>query len=501
MAATDIAIVGMGCRLPGAPDLAAFWRLLCYGREARRAWSDDELRARGVPEARLRDPHYVKAGMPLADIEWFDAGFFGLSPHDAALFDPQHRVWLELCHEAFEHAGHVPERFHGRIGVFAGCGMDTYLLRNVLTNPQLVEDLGMFVVRHTGNDKDFLATRTSYHFDLRGPSVNVLTACSTSLVAVHQAMQSLLAGECDLALAGGVTIVVPQDRGYRWRPGEVLSPDGHCRAFDADARGTVFGSGAGVVVLRRLADALADGDRVHAVLKSSAINNDGARKVGYLAPSVDGYAECVAEALTLADVPAEQLQYIEAHGTGTLVGDPIEIAALTQAFRASTAKNGFCGIGSVKTNLGHLDTAAGVAGLLKVVLALQHGELPASLHFRTENPRIDFAASPFRVVARAEAWPRPAGGVRLAGVSSLGVGGTNAHVVVAEAPAPTLVPRPYPRRLALLPGSGKVPAAAHGNAAALARWLANDAGGDELADVAWTLQVGRTAFAHRAFVV
>ena len=501
MAATDIAIVGMGCRLPGAPDLAAFWRLLRDGRQALRVWSDDELRARGVPEARLRDPHYVKAGMPLADVEWFDAGFFGLSPHDAALFDPQHRVWLELCHEAFEHAGHVPDRFPGRIGVFAGCGMDTYLLRNVLTNPQLVDELGMFVVRHTGNDKDFLATRTSYHFDLRGPSVNVLTACSTSLVAVHQAMQSLLAGECDLALAGGVTIVVPQDRGYRWRPGEVLSPDGHCRAFDADARGTVFGSGAGVVVLRRLADALADGDRVHAVLKSSAINNDGARKVGYLAPSVDGYAECVAEALTLADVPAEQLQYVEAHGTGTLVGDPIEIAALTQAFRATTAKNGFCGIGSVKTNIGHLDTAAGVAGLLKVVLAMQHGELPASLHFRTENPRIDFAASPFRVVARAESWPRPAGGPRLAGVSSLGVGGTNAHVVVAEAPAPTLVPRPYPRRLALLPVSGKVPAAAHGNAAALARWLASEGARNELADVAWTLQVGRTAFAHRAFAV
>jgi acyl transferase domain-containing protein/thioesterase domain-containing protein len=501
MAATDIAIVGMGCRLPGAPDLAAFWRLLRDGREARRTWTDDELRARGVPAARLCDPHYVKAGMPLADIEWFDAGFFGLSPHDAALFDPQHRVWLELCHAAFEHAGHVPDRFPGRIGVFAGCGMDTYLLRNVLTNPQLVEELGMFVVRHTGNDKDFLATRTSYHFDLRGPSVNVLTACSTSLVAVHQAMQSLLAGECDLALAGGVTIVVPQDRGYRWRPGEVLSPDGHCRAFDADARGTVFGSGAGVVVLRRLADALADGDRVHAVLKSSAINNDGARKVGYLAPSVDGYAECVAEALTLADVPAEQVQYIEAHGTGTLVGDPIEIAALTQAFRATTAKNGFCGIGSVKTNLGHLDTAAGVAGLLKVVLAMQHGELPASLHFRSPNPRIDFAASPFRLVARAENWPRPAGGRRLAGVSSLGVGGTNAHVVVAEAPAPTLVPRPYPRRLMLLPVSGKVPAAAHGNAAALACWLAGDGESAELADVAWTLQVGRTAFAHRAFVV
>ncbi len=296
--ATDIAIVGMACRLPGAEDVAAFWRLLRDQRCARRELSDDELRAAGLSEEQLADPNRVKVAMPLADVDRFDAGFFGLSPHDAALFDPQHRLWLELCHTAFEHAGHVPARFPGRIGVFAGCGENGYLRHNLLSNPELVDELGMFVVRHTGNDKDFLATRTSYQFDLRGPSVSVQTACSTSLVAVHQAIQSLLAGECDLALAGGVTVVVPQDRGYRYRPGEVLSPDGFCRAFDAAAAGTVFGSGAGVVVLRRLAEALADGDHVHAVVVGSAVNNDGARKVGYLAPSVDGHADVVKETAT-----------------------------------------------------------------------------------------------------------------------------------------------------------------------------------------------------------
>ena len=498
--ATDIAIVGMACRLPGAADVAAFWRLLREQRCARRELSDDELRSAGLAEERLAEPNRVKVAMPLADIERFDAGFFGLSPHDAALFDPQHRIWLELCHTAFEHAGHVPARFAGRIGVFAGCGENGYLRHNLLSNPELLDELGMFVVRHTGNDKDFLATRTSYQFDLRGPSVSVQTACSTSLVAVHQAIQSLLAGECDLALAGGVTVVVPQDRGYRYRPGEVLSPDGFCRAFDAAAAGTVFGSGAGVVVLRRLADALADGDHVHAVLVGSAVNNDGARKVGYLAPSVDGHAECVAEALAMAEVTADHVQYVEAHGTGTPVGDPIEVAALRQAFAATTARTGYCGLGSVKTNLGHLDTAAGIASLLKVVLALQHGEIPATLHFRTPNPRIDFAASPFRVVAAHEAWPRPANGPRLAGVSSLGVGGTNAHVVVREAAEPSHTKEPYPRRLQLLPVSGKVPEAAVGNVRALAQWLRGAATGD-LADVAWTMQMGRAGFVHRTFAV
>ena len=501
MADTDIAVVGMACRFPGAPDLEAYWRLLHDGRDARVELDDERLRAMGVPPELLADPDYVKAAMLLDGIEQFDAGFFGMSPRDAALFDPQHRVWLEVCWEAFEHAGHVPDRFDGRVGVWAGCGMNTYLLHNVLSNPDLVRQIGMFLIRHTGNDKDFLATRTSYQFDLRGPSVNVLTACSTSLVAIHSAAQSLLAGECDMALAGGVTILVPQDRGYLFKDGEVLSPDGHCRAFDAASKGTIFGSGAGVVVLRRLQDAVAAGDRIHAVIRGSAVNNDGARKVSYLAPSVDGYAEVVAEALTLADVAAEQVQYVEAHGTGTSVGDPIEIEALSQAFRATTTRSGYCGIGSVKTNIGHLDTAAGVAGFLKVVLAMQHGELPPSRNYQRANPLIDFPRSPFQVVAQLQPWPRPAGGARVAGVSALGVGGTNAHVLVGEAPDQAPAPAVgYPRRCHLLPVRGKVEAAAVGNARALGSWLRGH-GDADLADVAWTLQTGRRDFAVRGFVV
>lgn len=505
MAETDIAVVGMACRLPGARSLEEFWRLLHEGREARVELSDEHLRAAGVPAQLLADPDYVKAAMLLEGIDQFDAGFFGFSPRDAALFDPQHRVFLECAWEAFEHAGHVPERFPGRVGVFAGCGMDTYLLHNILTNPDLVRRVGMFLIRHTGNDKDFLATRTSYQFDLRGPSVNVLTACSTSLVAIHQAAHSLLAGECDMALAGGVTILVPQDRGYLYKDGEILSPDGKCRAFDASSKGTIFGSGAGVVLLRRLQDALADGDRIHAVVAGSAINNDGGRKVGYLAPSVDGYAECVAEALALADVTGDAMQYLESHGTGTAVGDPIEIEALTQAFRATTTRTGFCGIGSVKTNIGHLDTAAGIAGFLKVVLAMQHGELPASLNYERPNPLIDFDRSPFHVVAARRAWPRPAGGARIAGCSSLGVGGTNAHVVLREAvEQPAAVPVPYPRRCHLLPISGRGEAAAVGNAQALAAHLTAHADaltGPALAEAAWTLQWGRKPFPNRGFAV
>ncbi|MBL9075949.1 MAG: SDR family NAD(P)-dependent oxidoreductase [Planctomycetes bacterium] len=501
MAETDIAVVGMACRLPGAPDLDAFWRLLREGRDARVELADEHLRNLGVSAEALADPDYVKAAMVLDGIDQFDAGFFGLSPRDAALFDPQHRVFLECTWEAFEHAGHVPERFDGRIGVFAGCGMDTYLLHNILTNPDLVRRVGMFLIRHTGNDKDFLATRVSYQFDLRGPSVNVLTACSTSLVAIHQAAHSLLAGECDMAVAGGVTILVPQDRGYHYKEGEVLSPDGHCRTFDADSKGTIFGSGAGVVVLRRLADALASGDKIHAVVAGSAVNNDGARKVSYLAPSVDGYAEVVAEALALADVPADHVQYVEAHGTGTSVGDPIEIEALTQAFRASTGKKGYCGIGSVKTNIGHLDTAAGVAGFLKVVLAMQHGEIPASLNYRRPNPLIDFPNSPFHVVAAPRAWPRLPTVPRIGGVSSLGVGGTNAHVIVREATAqPEPANTAWPRRCHLVPVSGKVEGAALGNAKALAARLRGTVDAD-LPDVAWTLQTGRRAFPVRGFAV
>ncbi|MFN6192608.1 MAG: beta-ketoacyl synthase N-terminal-like domain-containing protein, partial [Planctomycetota bacterium] len=358
----------MAARLPDAATVAQYWRNLKAGVESVRAFTDEQLLAAGVPARSLKDPRYVKAGVVLDGMDQFDAEFFGLSPKEAAIMDPPHRQFLECAWEALEDAAHPPQSFPGPIGVFAGCGMGAYFAHNVLRNRQLLDEVGLFLLRHTGNDKDFLATRVSYCFDLRGPSVNVQTACSTSLVAIHLAGQSLLARECDMALAGGVTIELPHQRGYMVHEGEILSPDGHCRAFDHRSRGTIFGSGAGVVVLRRLEDALADGDHVYAVIKGSAVNNDGARKVGYLAPSVDGQAAAIAEALALADVAPRDVDYVECHGTGTESGDPIEVSALAQAFAGAKDRQ-WCGIGSVKTNIGHLDTAAGVASFIKVCLA------------------------------------------------------------------------------------------------------------------------------------
>ncbi|MFM1873577.1 MAG: Phthiocerol/phenolphthiocerol synthesis polyketide synthase type PpsE [Planctomycetota bacterium] len=436
----DIAVIGMAARLPDAPTIGEFWRNLVTGKESVRAFGDEELSARGVAAKTLRDPRYVKSGVVLDGFDEFDAEFFGFSPQEAAIMDPQHRVFLECAWEAIEDAGHPPANFGGQIGVFAGCGMGSYFAFQVLRNRRLLDEVGLFLLRHTGNDKDFLSTRVSYCFDLKGPSVNVQTACSTSLVGIHMACQSLLSGETDMALAGGVTIEMPHGHGYLYQEGEILSPDGHCRAFDHRSRGTIFGSGAGVVVLRRLADALADGDRIYAVVTSTAINNDGAGKVGYLAPSVDGQAAAVATAHALAGVDAADVGYVECHGTGTEIGDPIEVSALQQAF-AGVSKRQYCGLGSVKTNIGHLDTAAGVASFIKVCLALHHEQLPPTLNYEAPNPLIDFANSPFFVNDRLRPWPRGAR-ARVAGVNSLGVGGTNAHALVAEAPpappAPTV---------------------------------------------------------------
>ncbi|HEY0818766.1 MAG TPA: polyketide synthase, partial [Rhizobacter sp.] len=420
---TDIAIVGMAIRVPGASNPEEFWANLRNGVEATRPYTDEELLAKGVSQSTLADPNYVKAGIQLQDLDAFDPEFFGFSQKEAAILDPQHRQFYEICWEALERAGHPPETFEGAVGLFAGCGMGAYFTFNLLSNPELVDSVGLFLLRHTGNDKDFLSTRVSYAFNLHGPCVNVQTACSTSLVATHMAVQSLLARECDMALAGGVTIEIPHGVGYHYKEGEVLSPDGHCRTFDHRSKGTVFGSGAGVVVLRRLEDALRDGDHIHAVIKGSAINNDGARKVGYLAPSVDGQAACITEALAVSDVTADTLSYVECHGTATPVGDPIEIAALTQAFRDTTDKVGYCKVGSVKTNIGHLDTAAGVASLIKATLALEHKQIPPSLNFEAPNPRIGFEGSPFTVAAKLADWTTD-GGPRRAGVNSLGVGGT-----------------------------------------------------------------------------
>ncbi len=497
-ASTAIAIVGMSGRFPGARSVAEFWQNLRNGVESIRSFSEAELVAAGVSAEELAQSEYVRSGVVLQDMDMFDAAFFGLSPRDAAIMDPQHRLFIECAWEALEHAGHSPATFPGSIGVYAGSGMNTYLIHNLLTNRKLMESAGLFLIRQTGNDKDVLATRVSYELDLRGPSVSVQTACSTSLVAVHLACQSLLNQECDMALAGGVTIEFPHGRGYLYREGEILSRDGHCRAFDAESSGTVFSSGAGLVVLRRLEDAVADRDTIHAVILGSAINNDGARKAGYLAPSVDGQAEVIAEALGVAGVQPRDISYVETHGTGTKVGDPIEIKALTQAFQRDTQETGFCAIGSLKASIGHLDTAAGVAGLIKTVLALKHRQIPASLHFHKPNPLIDFSSSPFFVNTRLTEWAITRG-PRRAGVTSLGIGGTNAHVVLEEAPPvqeATGVERPYQ----LLVMSAKTTSALDKVGQNLGIYL-EETPEARLADVAYTLQVGRKGFAQRRVVL
>ncbi len=495
---SDIAIVGMAAHLPGAETIAQYWDNLRQGVSSIGKLSDADLRDAGVPPGLIRRKDYVPYAARLDGYEMFDAEFFGFSPKEAAILDPQHRRFLEVAWEAMENAGHVPQTFPGPVGVFAGCGMGSYFYFNLCSNPDLVDSTGMFLLRHTGNDKDFLTTRASHIFDLKGPSLSLQTACSTSLVAVHYAAQSLLNGECDMALAGGVTIELPQGQGYVFKENEILSPDGACHAFDHRAQGTVFGSGAGVVVLRRLADAIADGDHIWAVIKGSAVNNDGADKAGYLAPSVGGQAAAVAEAQAIANTPGDTIDYVECHGTGTYLGDPIEVSALTAAFRETTEATGFCRIGSVKTNIGHLDTAAGAASLIKTALALKHAQMPPSLGYEAPNPAIDFEASPFRVNESLRDWPR-GDHPRRAGVNSLGVGGTNAHVVLEEAPERAASETPeFPFQILTLSARSK--SALDGNAARLATHLRSHPE-QPLADVAYTLHEGRAAFAERRVVV
>jgi acyl transferase domain-containing protein/thioesterase domain-containing protein len=497
LAPGSVAVVGMAGRFPAAASVAELWQLLDQEREAARWLTDEELLAANVSPSAIRDPNYVRASLILPDMEMFDAEFFGFSPRDAAILDPQHRHFLECAWEALEDAGHMPDRFPGSIGVFAGCGMQAYLAYNLLSNPELLEQVGLFLLRHTGNDKDFLPTRLSYLLNLQGPSVAVQTACSTSLVAIHMACQSLLTGSCDMALAGGVSIELPHRRGYRFTEGEILSPTGHCRAFDDDAKGTLFGSGAGVVVLRRLEDALESGDNIHLVIRGSAVNNDGSQKAGYLAPSVDGQARAAAEALAVADVDASSVAYIEAHGTGTAVGDPIELAALAQVY-GDRDRGGPCGIGSIKTNIGHLDTAAGVASLIKVALAMRHEKIPASLNYRRPNSRFDFAKSRFYVVDHGRPWPRD-DSPRRAAVNSLGVGGTNAHTIVEEPPVRVATAAEQDWQILTLSARSEP---------ALARlrdkwrqFLADPPLDFTVANAAFTSQVGRRAFDHRCAVI
>ncbi len=489
---TQIAIIGLAGRFPQAENLEAFWELLKNGREAVVAFSDAELLASGVDPALLQHPDYVKSGVVVPGIADFDAGFFEMSSRDAEIIDPQQRIFLECAWQALEQAGYPPSTSNAIIGVYAGVGDNDYLPHclqpNIETLLPTVGSYRLFAL----SGKDFLATRVAYKLNLTGPALTVQTACSTSLVATHLACQSLLNMECDIALAGGTSFMVPQEKGYLYQEGMIRSPDGHCRAFDARAQGTVGGGGVGVVVLKRLDDALADGDTIHAVILGSAINNDGADKVGYTAPGVSGQRAVILEAQSVAQVHPDDISYIEAHGTGTALGDPMEIQALTQAFRANTQRKGYCAIGSVKTNIGHADAAAGISGLIKTVLALKHHQLPPSLHYTHPNPQIDFANSPFFVNTTLREWESD--NTRCAGVSSFGIGGTNAHVIVAEAPEPE--PGSSSRPLQLITLSAKTSSALDQATRNLHDWLHGHQETD-LADVAYTLNQGRQSFTHR----
>jgi acyl transferase domain-containing protein/acyl carrier protein len=487
-----VAVIGLAGRWPGARTPEQLWEILRDGREGIHFFSDDELLASGVDPELVANPDYVKAKGVLGDVDQFDAGLFGLSPRETELMDPQHRLFLECCWEALERAGYNSGAPLGRVGVFGGESMNTYLLTNLLPHLELVASADTLQAS-LGNDKDPLTSRVSYKLNLKGPSITIQSASSTSLVAVHVACQSLLGHDCDVALAGGVSIHLPEISGYMFHEGGTTSPDGHCRAFDAQARGFVSGHGAGIVVLKRLAEALRDGDHIHAVIKGSACNNDGSLKVSYTAPSVDGQVEVYSMAYENAGVTPDTLSYVECHGTATPMGDPIEIAALTQAFRGHTARRGFCAIGSLKTNLGHLDSAAGVSGLIKTVLALEHRQIPPSLHFERPNPQIDFERSPFFVNAALREWETD-GRPRRAGVTSLGMGGTNAHVILEEAPPQE--PSGQARPLQLVALSAHTGAALEEATDHLAGHLEGDPG-LALADVAYTLQVGRRPFAHR----
>jgi acyl transferase domain-containing protein len=491
----ETAVIGMAGRFPGALDLAKFWRNLAAGVESISFFSPEELRAAETPSSLLDDRRFVAARGVLDEADLFDAELFGYTPREAEIIDPQQRIFLEYAWRALDDAGYDPTRYAGSIGVYGGASANTYL-RNLFSRPEIVSTMGRTQVS-LANERDFLCPRVSYKLSLEGPSVDVQTACSTSLVAVHLACQALLGGECDMALAGGVSIIFPQISGYLYQDNGILSPDGHCRAFDARAKGTVLGNGLGIVVLKRLADALRDGDTIRAVIRGSSINNDGARKAGFTAPRVDGQAKVICTAQEIAQVEPETVTYLEAHGTGTELGDPIEIAALTQAFRNATDRRGFCAVGSVKTNIGHLDAAAGVAGLIKTVLALEYGTLPPSLHFEQPNPQIDFAATPFYVSRSAAPWP--AGPTpRRAGVSSFGLGGTNAHVVLEE--APPVAPSGPSRAWQLLVLSARSEAAVRSSAQSLSAWL-EEHPEQSFADVVHTLQVGRRAFRCRRAVV
>jgi len=499
-----IAIIGMSGRFPGAGNVQEFWQNLVNGVDSISRFQADELEYSVASESdQPAGQKYVRARGLLDKVDQFDADFFDLNPNEAELMDPQHRLFLECAWEALENAGHNPGEYPGLIGVFAGCSLNSYLLFNLCRDRAFAAGLaGNYQVgRYSillGNGNDFLATRVSYKLNLKGPSMAIQTACSTSLVTVCQACTSLLTYQCDMALAGGAAISFPQKRDYLFQEGSLVSSDGTCRAFDAAADGTVFGNGVAVVLLKRLAEAVADGDNILAVIQGSAVNNDGLAKVSYAAPSVAAQADVIALAQAAANVDPESITYIEAHGTGTPLGDPIELAALTKAFRDGGAtRNNYCPIGTAKTHIGHLDIAAGATGLIKTILQLQHEVIPPLLHFKQPNPRINFSESPFFPVRQQIEWKRGRQ-PRRAGVSAFGVGGTNAHVIVEE--APLAKPGSPSRAPQLLVWSAKTETALEKMTENLAAHLLTHPGQD-FSDVAHTLKVGRKLFPHRRMLV
>jgi acyl transferase domain-containing protein len=491
-----IAIIGAVGRFPGARNLTQFWSNLCAGRESVSAFTDAQLAESGFDPVQLRaDSRYVPVRGTVDEAEWFDAPFFGFTPRQALFTDPQQRLFLEAAWEALEVAGCDPSRTKRSIGVFAGCGNNSWARRYLNRDLDELES-NDWLESAIGNEKDYVATRVAYKLNLRGPAVSINTACSTSLVAICQACQALWTYQCDVAIAGGVNISFPQHRGYYHDDEGISSPDGHTRAFDAEARGTVFSNGLGIVVLKRLSEAMEDGDEIVAVIRGAALNNDGSGKASFTAPSADGQAEVIALAQQMAGVAPESVSYVETHGTATPIGDVIELAGLTKAFRLGTSKKQFCAIGSVKSNIGHLEHAAGVAGLIKTALALKQRVLPPSLFYSRPNPNIDFADSPFVVNATLRDWEGPT--PRRAGVSSFGVGGTNAHVVLEEAPSrPASGPS---RPVHVLPLSAKSEAALQQASLELADFLRSHPD-VPLADVAFTLQRGRAALDVRRAIV
>lgn len=494
-----VAIVGMSCRFPGAKNIDEFWHNLRNGIESISFFSDEELTTAGVDPELLSLPNYVKAGLVLDNIDKFDASFFGYTPREAEVMDPQQRLFLECAWEAFEHAGYNPLKLAGLTGLFLGASDNDYIV-HVYGHQELYDTLGANHITYS-NSGDHINMRVSYKFNLTGPSINVRCGCSSALLAVHMAYQSLMSYQCDMMLAGGVSINPSPPTGYLYQEGGILSPDGHCRAFDEQAKGTIFGNGLGAVVLKRIEDALRDGDTIYAVIKGGAINNDGSSKVGYTAPGIDGQAAVIMEAQSIAQVDPATITYIEAHGTGTTLGDPIELKALTRAFSISTDEKGYCAIGSVKTNIGHLDHAAGIAGLLKTTLMLYHKEYVPSLHFKSPNPQLDLEHSPFFVSTSLMPWNTRNGEPRRAGISSFGIGGTNVHMILEEASAFIVAQSTQPsHNWQVLTLSARTPSALEQLSANLADHITTYPK-QSLPDIAYTLQVGRKHFEHQRIIV